>query len=155
MSSRTRTGWEKARDAAWRAFGVKHRNLFIALDVGRAVAPALAVIVAGALILGGGWLGVGWLREHTSDDRRPTPVPTGPPPVEATAAQPDRGWNVLPGPGWLWAAIPAAFALLAFAVAYAHTPVPVWHRPGGVRTLTLTAAGATLAGVLLFLAGGR
>lgn len=155
MSFRTRHGMDRARDAAWTAFGLRFWKWFVAAAVIRTVGPFLAIVATVGLLLGGTWLGVGWVREHTGDDRHPAPAPSGTVPVEASAPRPDGGWDVLPGPGWVWALIPAILAVVAFGVAYARTPVPVWHRPGGVRALSLAVAGVAVVGVLLFLAGGR
>lgn len=150
MSSRTRSGMERARDAAWTAFGLRFWKWFVAAAFIRRVLPFLAVAATVGLLLGGAWWGIGHLRGG-----EPGPAPTRTP-LPGQAAQPQPvGWDVLPGPGWLWALVPAVLALAAFGAAYAHTPIPVWHRPGGVRSLSLAVVGAGIAGVLLFLVGGR
>lgn len=56
------TGWEAARNAAWRQFGRRHYRLFVGARIAADVAPW----VGGAIVLIGLVLGVRWVWLHLS-----------------------------------------------------------------------------------------
>lgn len=118
MSPR-REGWQKAVDAAWRAYGTRHYRAVLLFEAGRRAAP----FVAAGGGLAGLVYGVAWVWRHAVAHAH-TPAP------------------------WLWVVLAVACLVSAVgAVGWCWARSPFGAQAGVRPASLLTAAGLVLIGI--------